>query len=219
MQIIPTTGVVLNSAPKSFDQISPSISLTALNPKASLTALNPKATQRNSSPSTNQRSGLQIKQVKGADGRTKMIATSNPATPTSQQKTFPVTIVRTPGTNSPQVVGSKGGGVPPLAKVSNVPTISKPGTPATKPSMVSVNLNKLNEAAVKNTNSPHTAAAKAMLSLSNSRQVIMKQGKQILVKKINSNGPTAASGPQSQMQIMKKATLPLGKFAFICDCG
>lgn len=226
MQIIPTTGVVVNAAPKSFDQISPSISLTALNPKASLTPktsltpLNPKATntsQRNSSPSTNHRSGLQIKQVKGADGRTQLIATPSPGTPTSQQKTFPVTLKRTSGSNSPQIVGSvgKGAGVPPLAKVSNVATISKPGTPTSKPSMISVNLNKLNDASTRNTNPQHTAAAKAMLSLSNSRQVIMKQGKQIVVKKINGNGPTAVSAPQSHMQIVKKATLSAGKFAFI----
>ncbi|KAL5279658.1 ATRX.2 family protein [Megaselia abdita] len=171
MQIIPTTGVGLNTPPKTFDQISPSISLTALNPKATNTS------QRNSSPSAGQRSGLQIKQVKGADGKTQIIATSTANTPTSTQKSFPVTLVKTAGSNSPQVVGTIGkGGVPPLAKVSNVSTVSKQLTPTSKPSMVSVNLNKLNEASNKNSNNPHTVAAKAMLSLSNPRQVIMKQG-------------------------------------------
>lgn len=82
--------------------------------------------------------------------------------------------------------------------------------------MISVNLNKLNEASPKNVNPQHTAAAKAMLSLSNSTQVIMKQGKQIIVKKIN-NGPTAVTTPHSPMQIVKKGNISTGKFVFVCN--
>lgn len=211
MQIIPTTGTVVHAAPKSFDQISPSISLTALNPKPALTS----ASQRNKSPSTVPiRSGLQIKHVKGADGRTQIIATST-ANSSSIQKTYPVTLVRTPGTNTTQVMAGLSKGVPPLAKVSNLSTTSKPDT--SKPSMVSVNLNKLNEGANKNAmhNSSATAAAKAMISLSNPKQVVMKQGKQIVVKKVNGNGSTTVQIPQSQMQIIKKASLPIGGSFFI----
>lgn len=118
MQIIPTSGIVVNSAPKPFDPISPSISLTALNPKATNTS------QRNNSPSQNQRSGLQIKQVKGADGRTTLIATSSPTSTTqTQQNKFPMTLKRaSAGPNSSQLTGSANKGIPPLAKVSNVST-------------------------------------------------------------------------------------------------
>lgn len=204
MQIIPTSGVVLNSTPKQFDQISPSISLTALSPKQTTST-----SQRNNSPSAVQRSGLQIKQVKGADGKTQIIATSTANTSPTGQKSFPVTLVRTAaGNNNPQLVGK---GVPPLAKVSTTPKLqTSTGNKAT----VSVNLSKLNEGVNKHTSPQATAAAKAMLSLSNSKQVVMKQGKQIVVKKVNGNGPTAVQIPQLPMQIIKKATFPTGKSAF-----